>query len=628
MDKNTIIGVLLIVLVLVGYGILTSPSEKEKQEMRRMQDSIALAQKKMVQTAQAAAKSQKDTSKVNGGVAADTTKKGIHPELGAFGYAASGKEKFYTLENELIKVKISNKGGRVYSVELKRYKTDKKKPLILFNGDSSNFALNFFANNRSITTDKLFFKPYSYNLCKEENTSISGKDSLVLGMRLYADSIDQSKYIEFLYTLKEKSYNLGFRINFSNMNNVIAANINSMSFNWNQSLPSQEKSITNQRNASTIYYRFANEDIDNISETKDQENDLKTKVKWVAFKQQFFTSVLVADNSFNNAIVKTVTDKNSQTVVKDMYASIDFAYNPNTPKESFGMSFYFGPNHYQTLKSNHLSLEKQIPLGWGIFGWINRFAVIPVFNFLDGFNWNYGIIILILTILIKIVLFPIAYKTYVSSAKMRVLKPEIDEINAKFGKEDALKKQQATMALYKKAGVNPMAGCIPMLLQLPILIAMFRFFPSSIELRQQGFLWADDLSTYDSIYNFGFNIPFYGDHISLFTLLMTISTIIYTKMNNDMMSQSNQMPGMKFMMYFMPVMFLGIFNNYSAGLSYYYFLANIFTFGQQYFIRKFINEEKIHKQIQENKKRPASQKKSAFQAKLEEMAKQRGVKIK
>ncbi|NVO04254.1 MAG: membrane protein insertase YidC, partial [Bacteroidetes bacterium] len=312
--------------------------------------------------------------------------------------------------------------------------------------------------------------------------------------------------------------------------------------------------------------------------------------------------------------------------VRDMTAEITIPYDVNSTK-GIPMKMYFGPTHYKTLRQFDADLERQIPLGWGFFlmQWINRYAVIPVFNFLEGYGLNYGIIILLLTILLKIVLFPIAYKTYLSSAKMRVLKPEIEEINKKIPKEEALKRQQATMALYKKAGVNPMAGCIPMLLQLPILFALFRFFPASIELRQQSFLWATDLSTYDSIWTFpnGFNIPFYGDHISLFTILMTISTIIYTKVNNDMMGSTNQMPGMKYMMYLMPIMFLGIFNNYSSGLSYYYFLANMLTFAQMYFIRRFVDEDKIHAQIQENKAKPAK-KKSGFQQRLEEMAKAKG----
>jgi YidC/Oxa1 family membrane protein insertase len=295
--------------------------------------------------------------------------------------------------------------------------------------------------------------------------------------------------------------------------------------------------------------------------------------------------------------------------------------------QTYNLKWYFGPNKYKVLRQYGMNLERQIPLGWSFFlmQWINRFAVIPVFNWLESTNMSYGIIILILTILLKIVLFPIAWKTYISSAKMRILKPEIEEIGLKFPKkDDAMKKQQATMALYKKAGVNPMAGCVPMLLQFPILIALFRFFPAAFELRQQPFLWATDLSSYDSIYSWTAQIPllsqFYGNHISLFTLLMTISTIMYTKMNNDMMGSTQQMPGMKTMMYLMPIMFLGFFNNFSAGLSYYYMLANLFTFAQMFVIRRFVNEDKLHKRIQENKTKPV--KKSSFQKRLEEMTKQ------
>jgi YidC/Oxa1 family membrane protein insertase len=285
------------------------------------------------------------------------------------------------------------------------------------------------------------------------------------------------------------------------------------------------------------------------------------------------------------------------------------------------MHFYFGPNHYQILKSQGHNLEKQIPLGWGIFGWVNRFIVIPIFNFLNGFNWSYGIIILILTIAIKLLLLPLTFKAYLSQAKMKVLKPEVDEIQGKF-KEEPMKLQQEMMALYRKAGVSPLGGCLPMLLQMPILIAMFRFFPQSIELRQQSFLWATDLSTYDSILDLSFTIPFYGDHVSLFTLLMTVSTLLITKVNS-----SSQMtnPQMKWMMYLMPIVFLGVFNSYSAGLSYYYFLANMISIGQQYLFRSFVNEDEIHRKIQENKKKPT--KKSKFQQRLEKMAKDRGMQL-
>ncbi len=363
----------------------------------------------------------------------------------------------------------------------------------------------------------------------------------------------------------------------------------------------------------------------------DDDDKLNSKIHWISFKQQFFSVTLIAENSFVKADIEQKGDENSpdEKFMKNMSAEIMIPLTNNSDFQSIPMKMYMGPNKYSILKQYEIQLDRQIPLGWGFFllHWINRFAVIPVFGFLSGFGWNYGIIILVLTILLKVVLFPIAYKTYMSSAKMRVLKPEIDEIGAKFPKkEDSTKKQQATMALYKKAGVNPMAGCIPMLLQMPILFALFRFFPAAIELRQQSFLWADDLSSYDAIVSWTQQIPiisqFYGNHVSLFTLLMTVSTILYTKMNNQMMSSSQQMPGMKTMMYLMPLMFLGFFNNYASGLSYYYMLANLITFGQMYMMRQFVNEEAIHAKLQANKKKP--QKKSSFQKRLEDMAKQKG----
>ena len=339
---------------------------------------------------------------------------------------------------------------------------------------------------------------------------------------------------------------------------------------------------------------------------------------------------MIAKEAFENGNLKSFELEKPpyEKYLKSMDALVALPFNRNG-QNNIPLSFYFGPNKFYTLKSYGLELERQIPIGWGFFllAWINEWIVIPVFNWLGGYGWNYGIVILVLTIMLKIALFPIAYKTYLSSAKMRVLKPEVDEISKKFPKkEDAMKKQQAVMSLYRKAGANPASGCVPMLLQMPILFAMFRFFPSSIELRQQPFLWATDLSSYDSILSLPWNIPFYGDHVSLFTLLMTISTVMYTYMNNQMMgSQTTQLPGMKTMMYIMPIMFLGIFNNYASGLSYYYFLANIITFGQMFVFRYAINEDKLRARIEANKKKP-EKKKSAFQKRLEEAAKQRGMK--
>lgn len=425
----------------------------------------------------------------------------------------------------------------------------------------------------------------------------------------------------------------GFTINLVNMRQAIQTNNTYLAFDWMLNMRQQEKSLENEKNNTSVYFKPAEDKVDYLKETKDDKIEKLPNLKWVSLKQQFFAATLISGSSFTSATLEN-TDKSPKTAdttaeryLKTLSAKITLPYNVDETS-SYPMQFYFGPTKYNILKKYDLDLERQIPLGWSFFllQWINRYAVIPVFDFLSSFGWNYGIIILILTILLKIVLLPIAYKTYMSSAKMRVLKPEVDEIGKKFPKkEDALKKQQATMALYKKAGANPMSGCIPMLLQMPILIAMYRFFPASIELRQQKFLWATDLSTYDSIWTFpnGFSIPFYGDHVSLFTLLMTISTVIYTHLNNKMMTTTSQ-PGMKFVMYAMPIMFLGFFNNFAAGLSYYYFLANVITFLQMFLFQKFVDHDKIMAKIQENKKKPV--KVSGFQKRLEAMTKQRGYK--
>jgi YidC/Oxa1 family membrane protein insertase len=370
-----------------------------------------------------------------------------------------------------------------------------------------------------------------------------------------------------------------------------------------------------------ITYKFFENEVDNLSKSKSDEENLNTRLKWISFKQLFFNSTIIADESFTNAQIRQTKYDGNPKYLFNFYADIAIPYE-RQQNETAGMQFYFGPNHYQTLEQYDIELESNVYLGYVIVSWVNKYLIIPIFNFLRKYIDNFGLIIFLLTIFIKTILFPFTYKSYMSQAKMRVLKPEIDELSAKFGPDKVMEKQQATMALYKKAGVNPMGGCLPMLLQFPILIAMFFFFPTSIELRQESFLWATDLSTYDSILDLPFTIPFYGDHVSLFCLLMTITTIVSTSMNQQAMS-SQSMPGMKTMMYLMPVMFLFILNSYSSGLSYYYFLANVITIGQTYLIRYFVDEDKIRLQLMANKKKPVQ--KSNFQKRLEDMAKQRGV---
>jgi len=632
MDRNTVIGFVLIAAVLIGWSYFSSPSKEEIKAAQEKQDSIRDA-KRVKDSLDLLARSQTKTKDTI--IVADTvTDNEIVDKSGVFEPSVTGEEKIITVENDLLKLSLSNKGGKIYAVELKKYKTYYGKPLLLFKGDTNRFEMKFYNfKNDTINTSFFYFVPFSQNgnLLTDDSLVVPEGDSVSVSYRLYATSkvndsvvINETSYIEYRYTLSSNTYLIDFKVNFVGMQDVVAKESPSVDFNFSNVALPQEKNIKNERDASTIYYKYLTDEVDYISERKDGRELLSNKIKWIGLKQQFFTSVVIADEHFINAELITKTNKDDSAYVKSLITTIGLPYEAK-PSYSLDMSFYFGPNHFNTLRECNLELEKQIPLGWGIFGWINRFAVIPVFNFLNRFDINYGIIILILTLLIKLVLFPIAYKTYSSSAKMRILKPDIEEINKKFPKkEDALKKQQATMALYKKAGVNPMAGCLPMLLQLPILIAMFRFFPASIELRQEAFLWADDLSTYDSILNLPFNIPFYGDHVSLFTILMTITTIIYTKVNNDMMGSTNQMPGMKVMMYMMPVMFLGIFNNYSSALSYYYFLTNIITFAQMYVFRFIIDEDELKRKIEANKSKKVEIKKSGFQKRLEDMAKKRG----
>jgi len=631
MSKNNIIGLVIIVGLLIGYSLWMTPSKEEMAASKRKADSISQIQRtdsletamaEMVKKAVAdsVAKTNPVVSPVTG---SDTASKG-------FASVSKNEEKFYTLESDLLKLKISAHGGRIWSVQLKDYQTFDSLPLVLYKGDSSVFGFEFNTEDlRTLNTADLMFVPVGF--AGKDSIRVSGKDSLQFALRVYPGKVDTTaskSYIEYIYTLKGNNYMVGYKVNFVGMKGYIAQNTRDMSLLWSTTLLQQEKSVKTEQTQSTIHYMDIAGEVNYLSETKDAKERISTAVKWVSFKQQFFSATLIADDKFESADIETVgyPDDNKDRLIKTMKSAyiLPFAIEGD---QTYNLKWYFGPNKYKVLRQYKMNLERQIPLGWSFFlmQWINRFAVIPIFNWLESTNLNYGIIILILTILLKIVLFPIAYKTYISSAKMRILKPEIEEIGLKFPKkDDAMKKQQATMALYKKAGVNPMAGCIPMLLQFPILIALFRFFPAAFELRQQSFLWATDLSSYDSIFSWTTQIPllstFYGNHISLFTLLMTISTIMYTKMNNDMMGSTQQMPGMKTMMYLMPIMFLGFFNNYSAGLSYYYMLANLFTFAQMFLIRRFVNEDKLHARIQENKAKPV--KKSSFQKRLEDMTKQ------
>ncbi len=609
MDRNTIIGIVLIFGILILFGYLNTPSKEKVAAMQLQSDSIART------NAEKAQQQKTEELALNNAKTDSVQIKEQVKQMGSFAASLKGEDKLITLENDLLKVKISTKGGRIYSVEVKKFKTYSGQPLILFSGSENVFGLQFWGNNNNIQTQNLFFIPN-----RADSVIIASKagESQKLIMRLNAGP---NSYIDYIYTIIPESYLLGFDIHFSGMNSIVNGRVGTIDLNWSSKMPLLEKGAKNENNATTINYCYPNNEYEEMSPMSSEEKkDITTKVKWIGFKHQFFSSILVAKDGFVNANL-TLSKPSGDKSPKTFSAKISLPIQDGKD-ETIGLNFYFGPNHFKTLKSYNLSFEKVIPLGKWIIRWIN-YGVIWVFDVLDNRIASYGLIIFILTLILKLILFPLTYKSYLSSAKMRVLKPQVDEINTKYPKkEDAIKKQQTIMALYRKVGVNPMGGCIPILIQFPILIAMFRFFPASFELRQQSFLWADDLSSFDSIVNLPWDIPMFGAHISLFTLLMAGALFFTSKMNADQMGDTNaQLPGMKFMMiYLMPIMMIVWFNNYAAGLSYYYFLANMFTLGQTLLIRRFVDDEAILAKLHENSKKPV--KKSKFQEKLENIAKQ------
>ena len=607
MDRNSITGLILITLILIGFYFLNKPSEQQQEEIRQRREQLQQeAERKQLEqltlqlSIDSIAKAKTDTT-VKAEFADQQSEK--YGQIAAF---VEGEQAFHVLENELIKITLTNKGARIYSVELKEHKTHDGHPLVLFDGNDNKFGFPFTHNTRVFNTNDLYF-----NLKSQNDTSI-----------VYQLGTELDESLLFKYELPKKEHMARFIVETKKLGHLIATPRGSMDFTWDVTMPSFEKGRSFEQQYSGVYYKFFKDEVDWLSASKNDSEDLRTKVKWVAFKAQFFSSVFIANDAFASGRIATEIEKDEESpILKYNHAELAVPVDL-TVDQKHEFSFFFGPNRFYTLNAygKEMELNKLIPLGWGILGWINRYAVIPVFNYLEKYIASYGIIILLLTIIIKLVLFPLTYKSYISSAKMKVLKPQIDEINERIPKDKALERQQATMALYKKAGVNPMGGCLPMLLQMPILIALFRFFPASIELRQESFLWATDLSSYDSIMELPFNIPWYGAHVSLFTLLMAITNIVYTKMNAEMTQSTNQMPGMKTMMYMMPVMFLFFFNGYASGLSYYYFISTLITIGQTVLIRQFVDEKLLLAKIHAHQKKPV--KKSKFTQRLEDMAKQ------
>jgi len=629
-DKNSIIGLVLIGGILLATTYFTQPSEKElkakAEEEKRNKAKIERIDENLV-TEVALEETDTATDLPLASIDNNQTEgldsiKNIETlvKFGGFADRSIGETQDFILENEKIKVTISNKGGRVSTVELKEFQTYDSLPLALFHEDSSRFNIELTVNDaiggtKVINTENLFFETTdaSFNVERDGSNSLS--------MKLYYGSKD--KYLEYKYTLKGNSYLVDFELISVGFEDVISKGF-PYYLNWSMFTPDQEKTIPNQQQKSTIYYKYNNGDIDYIFETKYEKEEMETEVDWIMFKQQYFNTTLIAtEKPFeSDSDIETIELPEGQTenYVQGMNANITIPFDGRRD-ETFAMQYYFGPNRHEDLEAVAIGLDGSLDYGWGIFGWVNTFMIRPIFNFLNGFGLSIGIVILLLTIIIKSFLFPITWKTYLSSAKMKVLKPEIEELKKKNG-SDKVKQQQATMALYRQTGVNPMAGCIPMLIQMPILFALFRFFPATFDLRQKSFLWAEDLSTYDSIYDLGFNIPMYGDHISLFTLLMAISMIFYTKSNSQMTQGMGGDAGgamasqMKMMTYLMPVMMLFFFNSYAAGLSFYYLIANVITIAQQFIIKKWIvDEDKLHAKIQANKTKK-KKKKGGFGDKL------------
>lgn len=643
-DKKTIIGLVLIFAVFGVWMYVSQPSEEERAKIKQKQDSAMAASMRAEQEAEKAERLSEDAEKKeqadikqlareaegNDSLATEA-RRILSNQFGAFSEAALNKEQHLTIENELLKADLTSLGANIEQVTLKEYKTYHKDSVRFFTENGNSYGLNLSIGSKVLRTNELNFeifvndKPYTGG----EKLSVKGKDSLVVSMRLYADADTLTRnrgYLEYRYTLRGDDYRIGYSIITNNLEKVITDRT-TLEFVWNSKLRLKEKDGNVERKNSSIYYLLKDE-VEYLKENgaDDQKEENGIPIKWVSFKQQFFSTALIAEssNDFAYAKMQTITEKGQHDkYLRTMKADLNIPFDGDKEYFKYDMNFFFGPNKYSVVSDYNIDMEQIIPLGWGFFllHWINRFVVLPVFNFLQQFGWSMGIIILVLTILVKLVLFPLAYKSYSSSAKMRVIAPEVQKINEKYPKqEQAMQKQQAIMNLYKRAGINPMAGCLPMLLQFPILVAMFRFFPASIELRQQSFLWADDLSSYDSILDLPFNIPFYGAHISLFCLLMTVAQIFYTRITMKQQPQNNAMPGMKFMMYFMPVMMLFILNSQSAALNYYYLISLCITFIQMFAIQKSINGEKVLKRLEANSKKPL--KKSKWQQRIEALEKQ------
>ena len=616
MDKNTWIGFLLIAAIIVGFTMLNRPSKEELAERQRIQDSISIAR-----LAEAEAQRISDSLQLVAGEVnqQETVNKAQQAErmqaaYGTFAPAAQGEEQWVTLANEHVRLTLSTLGGRIARAELLEYHAsgDSINPLCLFRGDEASFGLTLItANNRILQTSNLYFIPVA---TEEANKVI---------MRLPTST--EEAWIDFVYELSD-DYMVHLSIEPHQMQTELAQNVNSLELQWRQLIPQQEQGRKFEERYAQLQYMLVGGDMEKLSESKDDNAKESARVKWIGYKDQFFSSVLIADDAFSSTqFLSTIQGKHSGYIKEySTKTSVPFDLSGKNPT---GMRWYLGPNHYHTLKAyddgvekdNRLFLNKLVPLGWKIVSWINVVLVIPMFDLFTSWGLHIGIVILLMTIVIKLIILPFVFVSYKSSAKMRALKPQIDAINEKYPAEKMQERQQATMQLYQQAGVSPMSGCLPMLFQFPVLMAMFWFLPTAIELRGKSLLWAPDLSTYDAVFHWSYNLPLIGDHLSLFCLLMTICNIVYTFITMQSQATDPNMKFMKYMMYAMPLMFLFIFNDYAAGLSYYYLVSLFFTIFQTMIFRWTLDDKKMLAEMEANKKKKAGKPKSGFMARLEKM---------
>ena len=601
MDKNTWVGFLLIAAIIVGFTMLNRPSKEQLAERQRVQDSINLSR-----IAQAEAQRIADSLQL--------TLSAAEEPLAATPEETKPEEQQVTLQNEHLRLTLSSYGGMIQRAELLDYHAsgDSVNPLCLFRADEASFGFTLITiNNRILQTSNLYFTPVP---CEQPNKAI-----------LRLPTSDENAWLDFVYELSD-SYMVHLSLEPHNMQSVLAQNMNSLELQWRQLIPQQEQGRKFEERYAQLQYMLAGGEMEKLSESKDDDAKESARVRWIGYKDQFFSTVLIADDAFSSPQFSSRVQNRYSGYIKE-YATHTSVPFDITGKNITGMRWYMGPNHYHTLKAyddgvakeNRLYLNKLVPLGWKIVSWINTALVIPMFDIFSSWGLHIGIVILLMTLVIKLIILPFVFVSYKSSAKMRALRPQIDEINAKYPADKMQERQAATMQLYQQAGVSPMSGCLPMLFQFPVLMAMFWFLPTAIELRGKSLLWAPDLSTYDAVFHWNFNIPLLGDHLSLFCLLMTICNIGYTYITMQSQATDPNMKFMKYMMYAMPLMFLFIFNDYAAGLSYYYLVSLFITIVQTMIFRWTLDDEKMLKEMEENKKKRAGKPKSGFMARLEQM---------